>query len=86
MAQTAQDKEIAALGPLPCVAARSRDRGAALSGAVYQIFMVVRPRRSLELLLQTAQRHSAMGATAAGHPDGAPPPISAPAPERQLGR
>jgi glycosyltransferase involved in cell wall biosynthesis/2-polyprenyl-3-methyl-5-hydroxy-6-metoxy-1,4-benzoquinol methylase len=25
----------------------------------YQIFMVVRPRRSLELLLQTAQRHSA---------------------------
>jgi hypothetical protein len=26
----------------------------------YQIVMVVRPRRSLELLLQTAQRHSAM--------------------------
>jgi 2-polyprenyl-3-methyl-5-hydroxy-6-metoxy-1,4-benzoquinol methylase len=28
----------------------------------YQIFMVVRPRRSLELLLQTAQHHSAMTA------------------------
>jgi glycosyltransferase involved in cell wall biosynthesis len=37
----------------------------------YQIFMVVRPRRSLDLLLQTAQRQSAIRAGAAAGPDGA---------------
>jgi hypothetical protein len=51
----------------------------------YQIFMVARPRRSLELLLQTAQRQSAMTANAAV-PNDSPTPMSAQAPERQLGR
>jgi hypothetical protein len=35
----------------------------------YQILMVVRPRRSLDLLLQTAQHQSAAKADAAMHPD-----------------
>jgi 2-polyprenyl-3-methyl-5-hydroxy-6-metoxy-1,4-benzoquinol methylase len=44
----------------------------------YQIFMVVRPRRSLDLLLQTAQRQSAVRADAASGPNSlpTPPPVS----------
>jgi glycosyltransferase involved in cell wall biosynthesis/2-polyprenyl-3-methyl-5-hydroxy-6-metoxy-1,4-benzoquinol methylase len=52
----------------------------------YQILMVVRPRRSLDLLLQTAQHQSAARANAATHRDGAQSAISALAPERGAGR
>jgi glycosyltransferase involved in cell wall biosynthesis/2-polyprenyl-3-methyl-5-hydroxy-6-metoxy-1,4-benzoquinol methylase len=72
-----------ALGPgrtARCLVAANRLLiGLSRSLFAYQIFMVVRPRRSLELLLQTAQRQSAVGVDATAHPNGpsAQPPISA---------